>query len=201
MSTDDDDDLDRPIQSQSQTQKHSHIIQKSPPQARSPSPQELPTPNLETQPEATSKRKVFRIGGKTKDWIKEPSPPVQRQENIAADKYTAASSPPQHVPTEAGSTPKKVRRPFKIGGKGKSTNVGGQEDEDSVTTTNQKKIIQSPRAQPASLPRARVMKDATPEKTQEETPEEKAERKRAELKRKNDEAAKKQAQSKKKKRF
>ena len=39
------------------------------------------------------------------------------------------------------------------------------------------------------------------EEVHEETPEEKAGRKRAELKRKNEEAAKKQAQAKKKKRF
>ena len=47
-----------------------------------------------------------------------------------------------------------------------------------------------------------IEEEPTPiEAVHKETPEEKAERKRAELKRKNEEIAKKQAQHKKKKRF
>ncbi|KAH8640671.1 hypothetical protein IG631_03612 [Alternaria alternata] len=101
-------------------------------------------------------------------------------------------------------TPKKARKPFRIGGKGKT--VDGNASQRAITispSTNRIRITQSPTAEPpSSPPPSRVVKEMSPVKeVHEETPEEKAERKRAELKRKNEEAAKKQAQAKKKKRF
>lgn len=98
-------------------------------------------------------------------------------------------------------SPKKPRKQFRIGGKGKAPN-----DDDStlgVTTSLAENRAKALSAEPStSPPRSRVVKEETPVEVDiDETPEQKAERKRAELKRKNEEAAKKQAQQRKKKRF
>ena len=107
---------------------------------------------------------------------------------------------PPSQPSQA-TTPRKTRKPFRIGGKGKKAEDGAsQRDMTASPSTQRFRATQSPTAEPPSSPPR--MKEMTPvEEVHEETPEEKAERKRAELKRKNEEAAKKQAQAKKKKRF
>lgn len=103
------------------------------------------------------------------------------------------------------TSPKKPRRAFKIGGKGKASqeSASTQPEFTASPSTNRFRDANSPtpRSSPPPLPQE-MQKEETPvEAVYEETPEEKAERKRAELKRRNDELAKKQAQHKRKKRF
>ncbi|KAJ4364118.1 hypothetical protein N0V83_009573 [Neocucurbitaria cava] len=197
--TEEDDDLDAPAKSQSQ--KQTRTPRKPQPRAVSPTPEVSPPTKVSTPPIAKSK-KAFRIGGKAKKATADSPPLSQTDQNVTPDaedtaEKTIPSSPQAGSQTDA--TPKKVRRPFKIGGKGKDDSqraVLASPKTNRVTTTR------SPTSElPSSPPPDRVVKEETPDEVHEETPEERAERKRAELKRKNEEAAKKQAQQRKKKRF
>jgi hypothetical protein len=117
---------------------------------------------------------------------------------------TRESVPPFSSQTDVFTTPKKSRKFFRIGGKGKAVEDGASQ---RATTTSPGKsrlrATQSPTVEPpSSPPLQRAARETTPvQEVIEETPEEKAERRRIELKRKNEEAAKKLAQQKKKKRF
>lgn len=178
-----DDDLDAPPKSQSQ--RSSQPTRKPPPRAKSSSPEHLFPP----------KAKGFRIGRRAKKASEEPLPSrtseylsVEATPNI--DDVPADDSPP----TANAEIPRKAKRNFKIGGKGKGS-------EPVPSMADRTRATHSPSVQPRSSPRP--AKEETPEVEEEyeETPEEKAERRRAELKRKTEEAAKKGAQSKKKRRF
>ena len=106
--------------------------------------------------------------------------------------------------SQVETSPRKPRKPFRIGGKNKATQEvsSSQPEVTASPTTNRFRDAYSstPKSSPPPLPQG--LEEATlVEEVHEETPEEKAERKRAELKRRNEEIAKKQAQHKRKKRF
>lgn len=200
-STEDDDDLDAPSTGQ---QSQNRASQKSPPRTKSPTPEVLP-PYI-TKP----KPKGFRMGGQTKKSVVESLSPRQESTKeipeVAAEQLQGSMLPPssQIIDSQTNATPKKSRRTFKIGGKGK-VGMDGDDSQRSLPPSSQITRMRSPTADPPSSPPPppdRNVKEPTPvEEVQEETPEEKAERRRAELKRRNEQAAKKQAQTKKKKRF
>ncbi|KAI4676305.1 uncharacterized protein J4E88_007219 [Alternaria novae-zelandiae] len=197
-STEDDEDLDAPPKSQSQSL--SRTPQK-PTRRRTPTPEPRSAPKAPTLPVQKPKASSFRIGGKSKRSTESP-PPSPKPADVEPEPEvlpTRESVPPSQ-PSQA-TTPKKIRKPFRIGGKGKKAEDGAsQRDTTASPSTQRFRATQSPTADPPSSPPR--MKEMTPvEEVHEETPEEKAERKRAELKRKNEEAAKKQAHAKKKKRF
>lgn len=138
----------------------------------------------------------------------ESPPPLFQSPEAASNPRmlpTRESVPSSSQPNpQANVTPKKARTQFKIGGKGK--NVIDEASQYAISKsqrTERSRDVQSPTAEPLSSALiGRAVKEETPvEALVDETPEEKAERKRAELKRKNEEAAKKQAQQRKKKRF
>jgi len=128
---------------------------------------------------------------------------VNTTASVLSPRETVPPSSQLGSPTHA--SPRKVRRHFKIGGKGKNISEGTLQQASTVSERmNSDRVIPLlPTEAPSSAPPQRLVKKETPTpEHDEETPEEKAERKRAELKRKNAEAAKKQAQQiKKKKRF
>lgn len=207
-STADDDDLDAPSKSQSQSQiQASRGTRQQPRRTRSPTPHS-PAEPATSPPQIISKPrgKGFRIGGKAK----KETPPTSQPEEIAHAPEPASGRdsmpPPVEVDESINASPRKPRKPFRIGGKSKPS---------QEATSSQREPTVSPRASrfrdagsptpksssPPPMPQE-VKEDAAPaEVVHEETPEEKAERKRAELKRRNEEIAKKQAQHKKKKRF
>ncbi|KAF3039696.1 hypothetical protein E8E12_002648 [Didymella heteroderae] len=194
-STEDDDDLDAPSQSRNQRQAHSRT--------KSHSPESPPEPATSPPPvrRAKSKPKGFRIGGK----VKEASPDTSQEKEPTLKESARASRPPPSQADSIETSPKKSRRAFKIGGKSKASQEPASSQHEATTspTTNRFRDANSPtsRSSPPPLPQE-SQKDATPiEEVYEETPEEKAERKRAELKRRNEELARKQAHHKKKKRF
>ncbi|KAI4660173.1 uncharacterized protein J4E79_005978 [Alternaria viburni] len=198
-STEDDEDLDAPPKSQSQGL--SRTPQK-PTRKRTPTPEPRSSPKATTPTAQKPKVSSFRIGGKSKRATESPPPSPPKPADVEPEpeiRPTRESVPPSQ-PSQA-TTPKKTRKPFRIGGKGKKAEDGAsQRDMTASPSTQRFRATQSPTAEPPSSP-PRV-KEMTPvEEVHEETPEEKAERKRAELKRKNEEAAKKQAHAKKKKRF
>jgi hypothetical protein len=201
--TEEDDDLDAPPKSQSQ--KSSQPIRKPSFRAESSSPEKLPPPKADISPAAKPKPKGFRIGGRAKKASEESPPSHSKVQDVLPDtRGSPAQEPPLPQDTADDPAPKKARRNFKIGGKGKETAGGGEGSLEPVPSmADRTRAIHSPSVQPPSSPPARYDKDETPvvEEKHEETPEEKAERRRAELKRKTEEAAKKQAQSKKKRRF
>jgi hypothetical protein len=204
-STEDDDDLDAPPKSQGQSQSQGRTPLKPPPR-KSSTPEPSPPPKATTPPATKAKVKNFRIGGKSRRATESPPPLPQAQERPDPDTLpTRESVPPSSQPEiQANVTPKKVRRAFKIGGKGRAVDdETSQRAGTASPSTNRIRASRSPTAElPSSPSPPKAVKEMTPVKeAHEETPEEKAERKRAELKRKNEEAAKKQAQSKKKKRF
>ncbi|KAL1798954.1 hypothetical protein ACET3X_002991 [Alternaria dauci] len=184
-STEDEEDLDALAKGQVKS-KGQTIHQTS--RTRTPTPEHHSSPKAASPPAQNAKVSSFRIGDA------EPE----------ADILPTRESVPPSQPTQSVMTPKKARKPFRIGGKGKA--VDGDASQRAITTspsTNRLRNTQSPTIEPpSSPPPSRVAKAMCPVKeVHEETPEKKAERKRAELKRKNEEAAKKQAQAKKKKRF
>ncbi|KAF1936846.1 XLF-domain-containing protein [Clathrospora elynae] len=202
-STDDED----PAPPKSQSQSQVRTPRKSPPRRQYPTLEPSPPPKVTSSPAEKSNVKGFRIGGKAKKATKSPEPLPEAAVATPDPEVlpTRESMPPSSQPdTQANMTPRKVRKPFKIGGKGKTAN--GDASQHGITAspnTNRMRATQSPTAEPPlSPPPRKPVKELTPvTEVHEETPEEKAERKRAELKRKNEEAAKKQAQAKKKKRF
>jgi hypothetical protein len=203
--TEDDDDLDAPPKSQSQTLEQP--TKKSPFRANSSTPEDLPSPRPDTPPAAKSKVKGFRIGGKVKQVAAESPPPDPKdQEPMPSVDDTTPKEPlSSQMIADVSSTPKKPKKTFKIGGKGKGGNGGSSQVHGTAPQVpDRTRDTYSPSvAPPSSPPVEKSAKEPSPiEKVErEETAEEKAERRRAELKRKTEEAAKKQAQSKKKRRF
>ncbi|KAH7406579.1 XRCC4-like factor-domain-containing protein [Phaeosphaeria sp. MPI-PUGE-AT-0046c] len=189
--TEDEDDLDAPPKSLSQ--RSCSLVQNPSPRAESRTPEEQPTTS-DVQPAGQPKKKGFRIGGKAKQVL---ASPVQ-------DEQPNEEPPSSQMMGDDVTSPKKPKRTFKIGGKGKGgTNSGLQVLEAVQPMADRTRATQSPSVHfPSSPPAGPAVKEESPEETMhEETAEEKAERRRAELKRKTEEAAKKQAQSKKKRRF
>ncbi|KAF2029477.1 XLF-domain-containing protein [Setomelanomma holmii] len=191
----DDDDLDAPPKSQG-SQTASRKVTKSSARTKSPSPSSSP-PKV-VAPPAKSKVKGFRIGGKAKKAQADSPPPTEVVRDATPATDNEPPLPQQGADVEV--TPNKVKRTFKIGGKGRTGQAGSSQ---VPQMTDRTRPTHSPNAQPASSPPPMPMKEGTSvvKEEHEETPEEKAERRRAELKRKTEEAAKKQAQTKKKRRF
>lgn len=164
-----------------------------------------------TKPPSKAKGGGFRIGGKAKKASPQSSPPLQDHGSAIVNTTNLADARPHSPPAEGDASMKteikadaqKARRPFKIGGKKKSTkNPSEQELEPSAAERKgDDKVLPSPKRDTSISSRKDIKEETPPVEIKEETAEEKAERKRAELKRKNDEAARKQAQQKKKKRF
>jgi hypothetical protein len=203
-STEDDDDLDAPPKSHSQ--RSSQSTRKPPPRAKSSTPEDVPLPKPDHRPVAQPKVKGFRIGGKIRKSFDESPPPVSEGLDTTTEGHDVVMQepPPSQFNGRAEVSPKKAKRNFKIGGKGKEQAGGStQTSEPAPPMTDRTRATHSPSIHPRSSPVSRLAKEETPaeEEKHEETPEEKAERRRAELKRKTEEAAKKQAQSKKKRRF
>ncbi|CAE7031912.1 hypothetical protein CFE70_004506 [Pyrenophora teres f. teres 0-1] len=195
-STEDEDDLDVPSKDDSQSQRRAPHTSSS----RNPSLKHSPPHKATDPPAAKTKVNTFRIGGKSKVSIESPpSSAIVTGTDADLDDLlpTKEFIPPCSPPTQTTMTPKKARKPFRIGGKGKATDIEASQSAFRVRQT------QSPTVDPPSSPPLReAVREPTPIKEViEETPEEKAERKRAELKRKNEEATKKLARAKKKKRF
>lgn len=192
----DDEDLDGLPKGQSQNKSRKQ--QHSRPRIRDVTPQASYPLNPISSPQTSrSKSKSFRIGGTPKHQTPASSPPPNGVVSIAESQGEAAS---QTVP-DVTQPPKKPR--FKIGGKAKASADGNapQTTIAASSTIGSFQPAQSPTS--ASSPPLPVKEElqSQVEQLPEETAEEKTERKRAELKRRMEEAAKKQAQSKKKKRF
>ena len=200
-STEDEEDLDS--LSRSQDQGHKQTTSLPPPRPKSVAPEMPSQSKADLMPSNKARGQGFRIGGKAnKAAEKTPTPPPRSLSNVESSPGKDITPPSSQVDSQA--SPRKARRPFRIGGKARQGNV---EDGQRAVTLSPKRsrptATHSPTAEPASSPPpVHAVTVATPlQETHEETPEEKAERKRAELKRKTEEAARKQAQHKKKKRF
>ncbi|KAJ8106412.1 hypothetical protein OPT61_g9555 [Boeremia exigua] len=203
-STEDDDGLDAPAKTQSED--HDRTKRETQQRVRSPSP--LTPAELATSPPPVDKPKGkgFRIGGKAKKAAAETPKASQPDEDMNTPLYETnrASLPP---PSQADSTidvsPKKPRKPFRIGGKGRASQEVASSQRERTTSPTRLGNAGSPtpKSSPPPMPQEPRKESAPMEAVHEETSEEKAERKRAELKRRNEEIAKKQAQQKKKKRF
>lgn len=205
-STEDDGDLDAPSrsQTQSQTQAGSRAAGPARQSTKSPSTKSPSEPINSPPPVTRPKAKGFRIGGKAK----KDSPEISQEENITArqddEEPQHSVLPPSHGGSQVDTSPKKPRKPFRIGGKHKASQdvASSQRNVTTSPTTSRFRDAHSPTPKSSPPPMPQMEAEATPvEEVHEETPEEKAERKRAELKRRNEEIAKKQAQHKKKKRF
>jgi hypothetical protein len=203
--TEDDDDLDAPLKSQSQTSRQP--MKHSPSRAGSSTPDGLPAPRPDARPAAQSKVKGFRIGGKAKQVAAEFSPPglANHEATPDMDDTSLKESLSSQVVADISSTPKKPKKTFKIGGRGKDSNgSSSQVHPTAPPMADRTRDTHSPsEAPPSSPPAGRSAKEPSPIEVveREETAEEKAERRRAELKRKTEEATRKQAQGKKKRRF
>ncbi|KAF2623072.1 XLF-domain-containing protein [Macroventuria anomochaeta] len=201
-STEDDKCLDAPSRSQSQSRTHSRAPRQTRQRTKPPSPKASAEPATSPPPVNRSKGKGFRIGGKAK----RETPETRSNEEIVPQESTRASMPPpSQVDSQGDASPKKPKKPFRIGGKSKASQEAAslQHDITASSKTTRVRDVNSPtpKSSPPPMPQE-VQKEVTPVKeVHEETPEEKAERKRAELKRRNEEITKKQAQHKKKKRF
>jgi hypothetical protein len=201
--TEDDADLDAPLRSQSQKSSQNA---RRPPSSRikSPTPEASSSPRSAKPPVAKPKPKGFRIGGKTKEIAPQPQDHLDNLPD--GDALPLKESGSSQMIADVDLTPKKAKRTFKIGGKGKGkgdVDDSSQVQDTAPTMADRTRGTRSPSALPPSSPpvprSGRVTSPVIEE--HEETAEEKAERRRAELKRKTEEAAKKQAQSKKKRRF
>lgn len=192
-STEDEADLDGPLESQSQR----HVSNAARPLHRKSTSPKPPSP-----PRAGG----FRIGGRPGS--ASPSPPPLCDDRDVGPKpddvlMTRESVPPSPKQPDINTTPKKTRNFFRIGGKGRVVDPDSSQCANTSSLSKNRTRTQSPTVgPPSSPPSEKAAKEATPvQEVVEETPEEKAERRRAELKRRNEEAAKKLAQQKKKKRF
>lgn len=198
--TEDDDDLDAPPKVQSRRLLQS--VRKPPLRKKSSTPEEPPSPQLDTASAAKTTVRTFRIGGKAKAMISK-SPPLTHEDSDepVTEDFPIKEPPSSQTIADAEATPKKARRAFKIGGRGKGGTGGSSQILDTgPPMADRTRATLSPSVQPPSSPPVSIpVKEETP--AAEETPEERVERRRAELKRKTEEAAKKQAQSKKKRRF
>ena len=165
------------------------------------------------------KSRDFRIGGpKPKKPVVE-SPPRTTSSDLESERETKDDGQPNtSMPTQnktnedapTSTTAKASRKPFKIGGKDRA--LTDKNEAGSVPhplskplKTRHSYAVSSENHSVAPVPRKASTKIevevSSPIEEHEETPEEKAERKRLELKRRNDDLAKKQAQNKRKKRF
>jgi hypothetical protein len=149
---------------------------------------------------AKSKGKAFRIGGKAKKAADESPPPSDKTKDATPDLDADEERRSPETNPNMNATPPRIKRTFRIGGKGRNTT---NEASQAPVMADRTRAKLSPSVHTPSSPRPKPLKEESPivEEEHEETPEEKAARKRAELKRKTEEAAKKQAQSKKKRRF
>ncbi|KAF9690714.1 hypothetical protein EKO04_011535 [Ascochyta lentis] len=204
-STEDDDDLDAPSRSQShsQSQSHSHTPRQTRQRTKSPSPIAPSEPATSPPPAIRPKARGFRIGGKAKETTSEP--PRQENEPAPQNKEATQSSAPtlSQVDSQTDTSPKKPRKAFRIGGKPKASQEAAATQLDTAappTSRFRSAGSPTPKSSPPPMPDVGI-EAASIEEVHEETPEEKAERKRHELKRRNEEIARKQAQHKKKKRF
>ncbi len=191
-------------QSQGQIQAHDHSSRQTRRRTRSPSPQKPSEPATSPPPLSKPRGKSFRIGGRAKKAT--PEPPQPEDNTIAHSEQAAQSSMPPF--SQEGSQPSnsltKPRKPFRIGGKHKVSEdtASSQHETSASTTTTRLQDAQSPTLGSSPPPMPQVEKEELPvTEVHDETPEEKAARKRAELKRRNQDIARKQAQHKKKKRF
>jgi len=210
-STEDEEDLDVLPKSQSQSQPRTST-------ARSPLETNLPEPNQLSPPKSSSsivqKSKGFRIGrAKSKTPVVESAPLTFSMDTDVIPKEHEEANVDAPVQTSIGASveptvitgAKAIRKPFKIGGKGK-TSV--QNSAVSPTRASNSKFVAANAKETSvepiprrNTPTIKTEVESSPVEEHEETAEEKAERKRQELKRKNEELAKKLAQNKKKKRF
>ncbi|KAH8723775.1 XRCC4-like factor-domain-containing protein [Phaeosphaeriaceae sp. PMI808] len=195
--TEDEDDLDALPKSRSQTS--SQCLRKQPP-VKSSTLDTLPKPiKSESPPHTTSEVKGFRIGGISNKTATECPPPTPKKSATTSklDDALMEEPPSSQMNTDVDATPKKPKKAFKIGGKGRREASDGSHIPEVVDRTKptDSSLNQTP------TPSSAQGKPPVLEEQYEETPEEKAERKRAELKRRTEEAAKKQAQSKKRRRF
>jgi hypothetical protein len=203
--TEDDDDLDAPPKTQIQTLKQP--VRKPLPRADSSTPEEFRPPKPDTTLSPKPKVKGFRIGGKAKQVAAESPPQNEDDQETTPDLILPAPEGPlsSQANPDVNSTPKRAKRTFKIGGKGKGGDGGISQVHDTAPImADRTRATHSPSVQlPSSSPVGKPAKEPSfiVEEQREETAEEKAERRRAELKRKTEEAARKQAQSKKKRRF
>jgi len=114
-------------------------------------------------------------------------------------------APSTQVDTQVDASPKKPRKPFRIGGKNKVSQDAASSQREHTMSPRSSRFRDAhsptPKSSPPPMPRDVQEEEKPVEEIHEETPEEKAERKRSELKRRNEEIAKKQAQTKRKKRF
>ncbi|KAI8932258.1 hypothetical protein NX059_010459 [Plenodomus lindquistii] len=205
--SEDEDDLDAPPKSQGQSQSQNWKRPDKLPCAKTPKPVPPAEPEVSQVESTKPTSKCFRIGGRTKP-IPDKSPSSSQDQSAATPNVDVLPSrgsvpPSSQLDSQVMNTPKKARRQFKIGGKGKNNDDDPSQCATASPRTNRTRAVLSPTMEPrSSPPPPTAMKEETPmEEIKEETPEEKAARKRAELKRKNEEAAKKQAGQKKKKRF
>ncbi|KAF2996297.1 hypothetical protein E8E13_005478 [Curvularia kusanoi] len=208
-STDEDDDLDAPSQSQGRIQGPSNNRDPSPSGQRAgslslPAPAE---PATSPPPVSRPKAKGFRIGGRAKEETSyspkpEEATTISHEQNEQTQTLIPTSS---QIGTQLSASPKKPKKAFKIGGKTKSsqdTALSQREITDSPAPEQFRDIVSpTPRSSPPLMLQDVQEEPPSMEPIREETSEEKAERKRTELKRRNEEIAKKQAQHKKKKRF
>ncbi|EUC42787.1 hypothetical protein COCMIDRAFT_7689 [Bipolaris oryzae ATCC 44560] len=201
-STEEELDLDTPAISCNPTQVQESVQSQY---GKSPTLEHLPSaPTI-----ASSAKKAnvgsFRIGGGGRGTSSSPSPSITDEEANPDDVLTTREvAPPSPKQADVASTPKKSKKHFRIGGKGRGSQDGASQRAATISPSKiRTRATQSPTAEPPSspLPHSVTREMTTAEDEVEETPEEKAERRRAELKRRNEEAAKKQAQQKKKKRF
>ena len=182
-----DEELDALSQSQSQT--YGRAPGQTQQHTKLPSPKELSLSGASPPP---FRNKGFRIGGRLKN--DKPESLQQGKESVADNRGATLSSmlTRSQNDSHASASPKGPRKPFKIGGKHKNIQEGSLSHCDATVSL-------TPKSSPPPLPKVKVEEPSLEEVH--ETPEEKAERKRAELKRRNEDIARKQLQHKKKKRF
>ncbi|CBX91366.1 hypothetical protein LEMA_P068740.1 [Plenodomus lingam JN3] len=206
-STEDEDDLDVPRKSLHQRQNQSLGRQSKSPTVTSPSP----APSVESeslQQEPVRPKTELRTGATAKPTRKEIcSPPeATSSSNPKLNILPSRESVPpfqMEIDSLAKTSPKKALNQFKIGGKAKRTENESSQRGTTSPRANRVRTTASPTVEPpSSSPRqASLNGNMTVPDIHEETPEEKAVRKRAELKRKKEEATRKQAGQRKKKRF
>ncbi|KAJ4316655.1 hypothetical protein N0V94_005336 [Neodidymelliopsis sp. IMI 364377] len=203
-STEDDGDLDAPSQgrSQNQSQVHSRTPQQTAQRTKSPSPKTSPRKLPSPPAVAKTRGRGFRIGGRSRKVTPEPS--QEQHDTVMQVEADRESLPPSsQIDTQFGASPRKPRKPFRIGGKNKTDAESAPSPDAIAANINHCRDanLPAPNLSPPSVQQQPAKEEAPREEVREETSEKKAERKRAELKRRNEEIAKKQAQNKKKKRF
>jgi hypothetical protein len=131
--TEDDDDLDAPPKGQSQILSQA-AGRPAPSRLESSTPEVPSSPPPNAPSVAKSKAKGFRIGGKTRQVARDPSPPPQEDVDTTPDADELPIEEPQssQMTADVDATPKKAKRTFKIGGKGR----GGMDGSSQVLDTS-----------------------------------------------------------------